>query len=469
MNIKRQSVLMYLYEAALAFRMVDAVWVIFLLERGFSLAEVGIAEGVYHITSMLFEVPSGMAADLFGRKRTLILSGTVGMCSAVFMTLEGFRGFVYCGMVFSALSLNLASGTEEALIYDSLLEAGCESGYKKVWSNISLIARTASAFSCLASPIAIMMGYRYTYYISVFLYLCTVIFVLPVRESAVTERQKLRAKKETAGRQKSCAERMAEEKSKECTEWMSAEMQKSCAEWATAEKPKGCRERVAAEKQRKQGEVSATEKPGRSMEGLHELGSRWKRHIGGTVAFIRKNPKTMAKLFADAALGCPCYLIMMYLQEHLVNCGWPKSFIGIPLVVIPLAGALGTRIAAKNRSRLSKALLLCGIISGIGTCLVGSNVLAIVLIGACIVRTCEGFSEITVSENVNREFSSDYRATLVSVGSMCYSVLMVAASPVTGFLGDHYSVNAAFYLLGGGLLAATAVMYLAAGRKRQVS
>ena len=93
MNIKKQTVLMYLYEAALAFRMVDAVWVIFLLERGFSLAEVGTAEGVYHITSMLFEVPSGMAADLFGRKRTLILSGIVGMCSAVFMTLEGFRGF----------------------------------------------------------------------------------------------------------------------------------------------------------------------------------------------------------------------------------------------------------------------------------------------------------------------------------------------------------------------------------------
>ena len=158
MDIKKQTVLMYLYEAALAFRMVDAVWVIFLLERGFSLAEVGTAEGVYHITSMLFEVPSGMAADLFGRKRTLILSGIVGMCSAVFMTLEGFRGFVYCGMIFSALSLNLASGTEEALIYDSLLEAGREGSYKKVWSNISLIARTASALSCLASPIIMAMG-----------------------------------------------------------------------------------------------------------------------------------------------------------------------------------------------------------------------------------------------------------------------------------------------------------------------
>ena len=41
MNIERQTVRMYLYEAALAFRTVAAVWVIFLLERGFSLAQVG--------------------------------------------------------------------------------------------------------------------------------------------------------------------------------------------------------------------------------------------------------------------------------------------------------------------------------------------------------------------------------------------------------------------------------------------
>lgn len=392
MNIKKQTVLMYLYEAALAFRMVDAVWVIFLLERGFSLAEAGIAEGVYHITSMIFEVPSGMAADLFGRKRTLLLSGIVGMCSAILMTLEGWKGFVYCSMIFSALSLNLASGTEEALVYDSLLEAGCEVRYKRAWANISVIARTASAAACLASPIAIMIGFRYTYYISAVLYLCTILFVLPVREPAVTEKQKMRT------------------------------------------------ERMVAVK--------------------HELGRRWKQHIVGTAVFIRENPKTMLKLFADAALACPCYLIMMYLQEHLVDCGWPKSLIGIPMFVIPLAGAIGTKIAGKSRGGLKRALLLCGVISGIGTLLAGSDMLAIVLIGACIVRMCEGFSEIAVSESVNRDFSSDYRATLVSVGSMCYSVLMVAASPLTGFLGDHFSVNAAFYLLGGMLLAATMAMHI---------
>lgn len=387
---------MYLYETALAFRMVDAVWVIFLLERGFSLAQVGIAEGVYHITSMIFEVPSGMAADLFGRKRTLILSGVMGICSAGFMTIEWWPGFVYCAMAFSALSLNLASGTEEALIYDSLLEAGQEEAYKKVWANISLIARTASAAACAVSPVAIMLGFKRTYYISALLYLCTILFVLPVKEPVVTEKQKMRR-----------------------------------------------------------------------SQAKRQLWNRWKKHITETGSFIKKHPKTMKKLLADAALACPTYLIMMYLQEHLVNCGWPKSFIGIPMLLIPLAGVFGTRMAVRNKQRLSRVLFACGIASGIGTCLVGSNTLIIAICGACIARGCEGFSEILVSENVNRDFTSDHRATLVSVDSMCYSVLMVAASPITGFLGEHYSVNAAFYLLGGMLLAATMAMYIILRYKKE--
>ncbi len=386
MNIERQTVRMYLYEAALAFRMVDAVWVIFLLERGFSLAQVGIAEGIYHVTSMIFEVPSGMAADLFGRKRTLQLSGVLGICSAVFMTIDGFSGFVYCGMTFSALSLNMASGTEEALVYDSLLEAGCEARYKKVWANFSMIARVSSTFSCALSPVAILIGYRYTYYIMAGLYLFTILCVSGVREPQVTQKQRMR----------------------------------------------------------------------RNQIGS-EIGRRWRQHIRETGAFLRNNPRTMCKLLANAALACPCYLIMMYLQEHLVDCGWPKSLIGIPMLMIPLAGAVGTRIAAGNEKGLAKALLVCGVISGIGTCLVGNRMLVVALFGACLARVCEGFSEIRVSENVNRDFTSDHRATLVSVDSMLYSVLMVAASPATGVLGDRYGVNVTFYLLGGILLLATVI------------
>ena len=43
-------------------------WVAILAARGFTLVEIGIVETVFHITSLVFEIPSGVLADVFGRK-----------------------------------------------------------------------------------------------------------------------------------------------------------------------------------------------------------------------------------------------------------------------------------------------------------------------------------------------------------------------------------------------------------------
>ena len=44
--------------------------------------EIGLAESVYHIVSLLCEVPSGMAADLLGRKRALVAGGILAVLSS---------------------------------------------------------------------------------------------------------------------------------------------------------------------------------------------------------------------------------------------------------------------------------------------------------------------------------------------------------------------------------------------------
>lgn len=43
MNIKKQLRNLYLYEIISGFQIVDAVWVLFFLERGFSIAQAGVA------------------------------------------------------------------------------------------------------------------------------------------------------------------------------------------------------------------------------------------------------------------------------------------------------------------------------------------------------------------------------------------------------------------------------------------
>ena len=428
MNIKKQTFLLYLYDLLISFRLVDAVWVLFLLDRGYSLAQVGIAEGVFHITSMLFEVPSGMFADLFGRKKTLLLSGMAGILSSFFMALDGWSGWIYFGMICSALAFNLASGTQEAIVYDSLLEGKCEDRYKKVWANMSVIGRVAQAAACAASPIAIAMGYRYTYLVMGILGCGTVLSAAGMKEPVLNP--------------EICPE----------------SLRSRATEGESIEKNTGKTTGKVA------GKISRADDRDIRADDLWDIIKKVRQHIIDTANFIREHPRTMCKLLADAAVACPCYLLMMYLQNHLVECGWPKAWIGMPILLIPLAGAIGAWIAAKNKSSLFQAMLVCGIAGGIGTCLAGSKILLVTLSGACIARMCEGFSEITVSENTNREFTSEQRATLVSIDSMFYSVLMVVASPLTGVIGNQYSTSAVFFVLGGTLLGATVLLGLVFGR-----
>ena len=56
------------------FQIAAASWVALLALRGFSLLQIGMLESIFHIVSLCFELPSGVVADVFGRRKTLIAS-----------------------------------------------------------------------------------------------------------------------------------------------------------------------------------------------------------------------------------------------------------------------------------------------------------------------------------------------------------------------------------------------------------
>lgn len=167
MNIKKQISRLYLYEIVSGLQIVDAVWVFFLLERGFSLAQVGIAEGVFHAVSMCFEIPSGMVSDTIGRRKTLMLAGIVSAVSAFCMIVSDAFFMILLAMGINAVSYNLVSGTREALTYDSLLEAGEEKNYLKVASRQDFLYEGLFAFANLMSIVTVAIGYQKAYFLSI--------------------------------------------------------------------------------------------------------------------------------------------------------------------------------------------------------------------------------------------------------------------------------------------------------------
>lgn len=131
--------------------------------RGFSLAEIGLAEGVFHMVSLLGELPSGLAADLLGRKRVLMASqGLFGLSAVTMLLSAGYAG-VLLSTGLSALGYNLASGTREALTYDSLLQMGREGDYLPLAARQNMVYRGGDVLTTLLAGVALGLGWQVSY------------------------------------------------------------------------------------------------------------------------------------------------------------------------------------------------------------------------------------------------------------------------------------------------------------------
>lgn len=162
-TIKRQICLIYSITALGSLQFVGACWAALLAARGFSLTQIGLAEAVFHLTSLLFEVPSGVIADVFGRKRCMIASQCMSAMASVAMMLSGSIGGVCIAMALSALGYNFASGARETLAYESLKQCGQQSVYERFAVNDTTIWRIGTALSTLCTGAALLIGPRAAY------------------------------------------------------------------------------------------------------------------------------------------------------------------------------------------------------------------------------------------------------------------------------------------------------------------
>lgn len=399
MNIKKQLRTLYLFELCNGIQITDVIWVFFLIQRGFSLAEAGLAEGFFHAVSMICEIPSGMISDVIGRRKTLIWSGIVSAASAWFMMASDFFPVILFAMGLNAISYNLVSGTLEALTYDSLLDAGKEKEYLKVSSRMNGCYQVMYAITSLTTLITVVLGYRIAYSLTIIQRLLCTVIAFQLTEAAGQGRT-----------------------------------------------------------------VRNTVTPAL-------MGRELKRNLIDSITLLRQNPAVSLRMLISGLLSSGCYIVYMFLQDHLVDCGLPAGYLGLALFGISLFTVLGTQIAERS-GNLSLSRLLPFVCIGTGICvyLSGLSSLPLVLIGACGIHVLEIIASIRIENENQKTFTSDNRATMVSVGSMVYSICMVILSPVSGTLSAHLGMSGSFLCLGIFLTAGPLLLsYLAAKRSEASS
>ena len=145
----------------------SGLWMIYLAKSGFSLVELGILESIFHIGSMIFEIPSGAVADLIGRKYCRLAGRLALLASLVIMYTARSFSIQAVGFLICAFGYNLESGAGEAFVYDSLKLAGRDDSYKKVAGFIELSFQAGYLVSyAVGGFLASGAGYFYVFLFS---------------------------------------------------------------------------------------------------------------------------------------------------------------------------------------------------------------------------------------------------------------------------------------------------------------
>ena len=166
-NYKRNINRNYFFTFFSNINFTSGLWMIFLSQRGFSLIELGLLESIFHVSSMIFEIPSGALADLIGRKFCRLGGRLALILSLALMYLaDGFMlqaaGFAVC-----AFGYNLESGAGDAFVYDSLKAMGKEDRYLKTAGFIELAFQAATIVSfAIGGFLATECGYFYVFLFS---------------------------------------------------------------------------------------------------------------------------------------------------------------------------------------------------------------------------------------------------------------------------------------------------------------
>lgn len=135
----------------------------------------------------------------------------------------------------------------------------------------------------------------------------------------------------------------------------------------------------------------------------------------------------------------PSYLTKMFLQQRLVELGWPTELLFLPLLLGGLACVAGTEVGRRVRCRSMRRLYTaCALLCGVGTLLVGAAPAWGGILGMMLVQGVLEVYLLHESQKLNDAIPSDQRATLISVDGMAYSLLMIPASPLVGAVGDAF-------------------------------
>lgn len=159
--------------------------IIYLVSSGYTLFQVGLLISIREFVMYVFEIPSGIIADAYGRKKELYLCFIFYIISFILFYLASNFMLIVIAMTFFGLGEAFRSGTHKAMIYTYLEEKGWETEKAFVYGRTRSFSLIGSAISSLLAIVLILNvpSTRYIFLVSTLPYLLDLLLIMTYPQS----------------------------------------------------------------------------------------------------------------------------------------------------------------------------------------------------------------------------------------------------------------------------------------------
>ena len=166
-NIRTNLWKSYFYKFLGEFYLIIPILIPYYESNNLNSTQIFTIQAAYALSILVLEIPSGYLADVIGRKKTIILGAIfmpVGL--AVYAFSHTFFYFILAEFII-AVANSMRSGSDSALIYDTLIQLKEESEYKKFEGRSFYYTRIGTALSSIIGGLFALIFLRLPFYINI--------------------------------------------------------------------------------------------------------------------------------------------------------------------------------------------------------------------------------------------------------------------------------------------------------------
>jgi len=181
-NLKSNINLYYIFSFIGGIQFYGPIFALFF--QSFSLSQTQILSflSIYAISTILFEIPTGIFSDYIGRKKTLLISSI--LLSLCFFIFAFGNNYWYFGVAYLIMGLSgaFSSGTDQSFLYDTLLNLKKENKFKEILGKSAFIGNLAIIISMVLGGFLFSINYKFPYLLTAIIASLNIFIVLFFKE-----------------------------------------------------------------------------------------------------------------------------------------------------------------------------------------------------------------------------------------------------------------------------------------------